>query len=157
MWFIIILAQTINMKVFGKSLKEYLWPVKWYVAICVLIVIFQYDGMLLFMGYDPLIARATQWGWMLFEALALITLVRKYGFDGFGVKNILFAGVLFALVIHGLKAFVFRVFFFPYSGTLEQQASTILYKFFYGSGLVMAVAVIVAMLFYFNKKGWLKK
>ena len=144
------------MEIFGKTLKDYLWPVKWYVLACVLIVIFQYDGMLLFFGYNELMARATQWGWMLFEAIALATLVRKYGFGNFGVRNILFTGVLFAVIIHGLKAFVFRVFFFPY-GPLSQSWPTLLYKFFYGSALVMAVAVIVCMLFYFNKKGWLKK
>jgi hypothetical protein len=33
---------------------------------------------------------------------------------------------------------------------------TLLYKFFYGSALVMAVAAAMAMLFYSNRKGWLK-
>ncbi len=145
------------MNIFGKSLKDYLWPVKWYALACILIVIFQYDGMLVFFGYNDLMARATQWGWMIFVALAAYSLVRKYGFENFGVKNILFTGVLFAIIIHGLKAFVFRVFFFPYSGPAEQQLYTVLYKFFYGSMLVMAVAVIICMLFYFNKRGWLKK
>jgi hypothetical protein len=144
------------MKVFGKSCKEYIWPVKWYVADCVLIVVFQYDGMLLLLGYNDLPARATQWGWMIFVALALYTLVKKYGFDDFGVRNILFTGVVFAIIIHGLKAFVFRVFFFPY-GPLAETWPTLLYKFFYGSALVMAVTAAVAMLFYSSKRGWLNK
>jgi hypothetical protein len=143
------------MKLFGMNLKEYIWPVKWYAAACVLIVIFQYDGMLLFLGYNDLLARATQWGWMIFVALAIFKLVRKYGFDDFGIRNILFTGVIFSIIIHGLKAFVFRVFFFPY-GPLGESWPVLLYKFFYGSALVMAVAIAMAMLFYFNEKGWLK-
>lgn len=144
------------MEIFGKSLKEYLWPVKWYAIICVLIVIFQYDGMLLFFGYNDLLARATQWGWMIFVALSAYKLVKKYGFDNFGVRNVLFTGVLFSIIIHGIKAFVFRVFFFHY-GPLSESWPTLLYKFFYGSALVMAVVVAAAMLFYFKKRGWLEK
>ncbi|MBM3304210.1 MAG: hypothetical protein FJY76_03860 [Candidatus Aenigmarchaeota archaeon] len=140
------------MRVFGRTLKDYLWSVKWYVLLCVLVVIFQYDCMLLLMGYDPLVARITQWLWMLFVAAALVTLVRRYGFESFGVKNILFSGVLFAVIIHGLKAFVFRVFFFPYAVTAEQQPFVLLYKFFYGSGIVMAVAAAVAMYYYLSRR-----
>jgi len=143
------------MKVFGRGLKEYVWPVKWYLIACVLIVIFQYDGMLLFLGYNDLLARATQWGWMIFVALSIYTLVKKYGYGGFGARNILFTGVIFSVVIHGLKAFVFRVFLFPY-GPLIETWPTLLYKFFYDSALVMAVAVIMAFLFYSNKRGWMK-
>ena len=91
------------MDVFGKPLREYIRPVKWYIILCIAIVIFQYDGMLLLMGYDPLVARVTQWLWMIFVAAAAVTLVRKHGFDGFGVKNILFTGILFSIIIHGLK------------------------------------------------------
>ena len=73
--FLLISAKPIViMKVFGKSLYEYLWPVKWYVIASVIVVIFQYEGMIAQMGYDPLVARITQWLWEIFVAAAAFTL-----------------------------------------------------------------------------------
>ena len=137
------------MEIFGKSLKEYLWPVKWYIIASIAVVVFQYEGMLGLLGYDPMLARITQWLWELFVAAAIITLVWKHGF---GIKNIIFTAVLFSLIIHGLKAFVFRVFLFPYDLPANEFAERIAGRFLYGSGLVFAIVIPIGMFIYFARK-----
>ncbi len=141
------------MEIFGKGVKDYFLPVKWHILCMALTVVFQYEGMLRFMGYNEIVARITQWLWMAFVALAAIKLVRECGF---GIKNIIIAGVFFSLIIHGLKAFVFRVFFWPY-GQVSETWMVLLYKFFYGSSLVMAVTLAFGLLFIARKRGWLNK
>ena len=150
--FLLISAKPIViMKVFGKSLYEYLWPVKWYVIASVIVVIFQYEGMIAQMGYDPLVARITQWLWEIFVAAAAFTLVWKHKF---GPKQIFFTGILFSVIIHGLKAFVFRVFFFPYPP--ETWPWQHIDKFLYGSAIVMAVTLGAGLFTYYYKHGKIK-
>mgnify|MGYP001607047489 CR=1 FL=1 len=49
---------------------------------------------------------------------------------------------------NGIKAFVFRVFLFPYSDpTIEQYILHLLNRFFYGSFLVMVIVVILGIIF----------
>src|SRR3989344_167466 len=77
--------------------------------------------------------------------LSVIKLTLYYDFN---FKNVLFLGVLYSFIIHGLKAFVFRVFLFPYSDpTLEQYILHLLNRFFYGSFLVMIVVIILGLIF----------
>lgn len=142
------------MEIFSKGVKDYFLPVKWHILCMVLTVVFQYEGMLRFIGYNEIVARITQWLWMVFVALAAIKLVRE---RNFGIKNIITAGVFFSLIIHGLKAFVFRAFIWTYSGTAEEIWSKMLYKFFYGSSLVMAVTLAFGIFFIARKRGWLEK
>lgn len=139
------------MKIFGIPLRDYLWPVKWYVAASVIAVIFQYEGMIAQIGYDPLMARITQWLWEIFVAAAVFTLVWKHKFKP---KQIFFTGILFSAIIHGLKAFVFRVFFFPYPP--ETWPWLHIYKFLYGSAIVMAVTLAVGLAAYYYKQGKIK-
>ena len=56
----------------------------------------------------PFILNLTQALWAMMVALSVIKLSLYYNFN---FKNILFLGVLYSFIIHGLKAFVFRVFF----------------------------------------------
>ena len=146
-FFFIFTKLIVIMEIFGKTLRDYLWPVKWYVIASVIVVVFQYEGMLA-TGYDPLMARITQWLWEIFVAAAVFTLVWKHDF---GPKHIFFTGILFSVIIHGLKAFVFRVFFFPYPS--ESWPWLHIGKFLYGSALVMAVTLAIGLAAYYYKHG----
>ena len=94
-FFFIFTKLIVIMEIFGKTLRDYLWPVKWYVIASVIVVVFQYEGMLA-TGYDPLMARITQWLWEIFVAAAVFTLVWKHDF---GPKHIFFTGILFSVII----------------------------------------------------------
>ncbi len=141
------------MKIFGKTLKEYLAPVWYYVVVAVLVVISQYYVALPLQAQYPFLLNLTQALWALAVALSVFTVVNHYAFN---LKQVLFLGVLYCFIIHGLKAFVFRVFLFPYSGTLLEVTQKIISKFLYGSLLVMAIVVILGPFFiYCKKKKWL--
>ncbi len=134
------------MKIFGKTLKEYIWPIKYYILISILIVISQYYVALPLTekyGYSFTL-NLTQALWAIMVALSTIKLTVFYNFN---FKNVLFLGVLYSFIIHGLKAFVFRVFLFPYSGTQTMVLEKIISKFLYGSFLVMAIVIILGLLF----------
>ena len=133
------------MKIFGKTLKEYLWPIKFYILISVLIVISQYYIALPLSKEFPYILNLTQALWAIMVALSVIKLSLYYNFN---FKNILFLGILYSIIIHGLKAFVFRVFLFPYSDpTIKQYILHLLNRFFYGSFLVMSIVIILGVTF----------
>ena len=136
------------MQIFGKPLREYIWPVKWYFIASIIVVIFQYEGMIAQTAYDPLMARITQWLWEVFVAAAVFTLAWKHNF---GPKQILFTGILFSLIIHGLKAFVFRVFLFPYPP--ESWPWLHIEKFLYGSAIVMALTLAIGLAAYYYRQG----
>ena len=133
------------MKIFGKTLKEYLWPIRFYILISVLVVISQYYVALPLMDRVPFILNLTQALWAMMVALSVIKLSLYYNFN---FKNILFLGVLYSFIIHGLKAFVFRVFLFPYSDpTIGQYILHLLNRFLYGSFLVMIIVITLGLLF----------
>ncbi|MDI6738575.1 MAG: hypothetical protein QME12_08775, partial [Nanoarchaeota archaeon] len=135
------------MKIFGKSLKEYIWPIRYYIIASVLVVISQYYVALPITqryGY-PFVLNITQALWALMVALSVIKLTVRYSFN---FKNVIFLGILYSIIIHGLKAFVFRVFLVPYSDpTIWQYFLHILDRFLYGSFLVMAIVVILGAIF----------
>ena len=135
------------MKIFGKTLKEYIQPIWYYIIGAVLVVILQYYVALFLVekyGYS-FVLNLTQALWALMVALSVVKLTVLYNFN---FKNILFLGVLYSIIIHGLKAFVFRVFLFPYSDpTFGQYILHLLNRFFYGSSLVMTIVIILGVLF----------
>lgn len=134
------------MKIFGKTLKEYLWPIKYYVLGAVLVVLSQY---IVFQGRTdqyPILIRLTQIFWELMVILSVIKLVRKYNFN---IKNVFFIGVIYSVIIHGLKISI-RYFFY------EKDFLYLLGRFLYGSFLVMAVALPVGIAFIYFKKNPLK-
>ena len=135
------------MKIFGKTLKEYIWPIRFYILISILVVISQYYVALPLTekyGYSFTL-NLTQALWALMVALSVVKLTVLYDFN---FKNVLFLGILYSFIIHGLKAFVFRVFLFPYSDpTVGQYILHLLNRFFYGSFLVMVIVVILGLLF----------
>ena len=134
------------MKLFGKTLKEYIWAIKYYVIGAVLVVISQYYvAVPLNERYGlPFILNLTQALWAIMVALSVVKLTLYHNFN---FKNVLFLGVLYSVIIHGLKAFVFRVFLFPYSGTSTQVLEKIIGKFLYGSFLVMVITIILGLIF----------
>jgi len=133
------------MKIFGKTLKEYVQPIWYYIAGAILIVISQYYVALPLSNQFPFVLNLTQALWALMVAFSVIKLTLYYDFN---FKNVLFLGVLYSFIIHGLKAFVFRVFLFPYSDpTIEQYILHLLNRFFYGSFLVMIIVIILGLIF----------
>ena len=133
------------MKIFGKALKEYIAPIWYYILGAVLVVISQYYVALPLSNRFPFILNLTQALWALMVAFSVIKLTLYYDFN---FKNVLFLGVLYSFIIHGLKAFVFRVFLFPYSDpTIKQYILHLLNRFFYGSFLVMIIVIILGLIF----------
>ena len=133
------------MKIFGKTLKEYIWPIWYYMVGAVLVVPLQYYVAVPLSDRLPFILNLTQALWALMVALSVVKLTVLYDFN---FKNVLFLGVLYSFIIHGLKAFVFRVFLFPYSDpTLGQYILHLLNRFLYGSFLVMVIVIILGFMF----------
>ena len=133
------------MKLFGKTLKEYILPIKYYIIGAVLVVPLQYYVAVPLSDRLPFILNLTQALWALMVALSVIKLTVLYDFN---FKNVLFLGVLYSIIIHGLKAFVFRVFLFPYSdSTIGQYVLHLLNRFLYGSFLVMVIVIILGLMF----------
>lgn len=133
------------MEIFGKTLKEYIWPIKYYIISAVLVVISQYYVAVPLSNRFPFILNLTQALWVLMVAFSVIKLTVFYDFN---FKNALFLGVLYSVIIHGLKAFVFRVFLFPYPGfSVGQIHWHLLNRFLYGSFLVMVIVIILGPIF----------
>ena len=135
------------MKIFGKTLKEYTVPIWYYIIGAVLVVISQYYiAIPIRDAYGlPFVLNITQALWALMVALSVVKLTVLYDFN---FKNVLFLGVLYSFIIHGLKAFVFRVFLFPYPGFSVGQIHWHLFnRFFYGSFLVMVIVIILGLIF----------
>lgn len=137
------------MKIFGKASKDYVLPIKYYILCSVLVVISQYYVALPLSGQYPFLLNVTQALWALIVALAVMKLVKEHNF---GMKNIVVVGILFSIIIHGMKAFFFRVFLFPYSIPAEQVPAQLIGKFLYGSFLVMVTAIIIGAVFIYAKK-----
>ena len=133
------------MKIFGKTLKEYILLIKYYILGAVLVVISQYYVAVPLANQFPFVLNMTQALWAIMVVFSVIKLIL---FHDFNFKNILFLGVLYSVIIHGLKSFVFRIFLFPYSDpTIWQYFLHLLNRFFYGSFLVMVIAVVLGFIF----------
>ena len=133
------------MKIFGKELREYIWPIRYYIIGAILAVISQYYVAVPLNNRFPFILNLTQALWTVMVALSVIKLTLYYDFT---FKNVLFLGVLYSFIIHGLKAFVFRVFLFPYHGFSAGQVHWyLLNRFLYGSFLVMIIIIILGFMF----------
>ncbi len=131
-------------KIWLNEKKEYIWAIKYYILGVVLVVISQYYVAVPLSDRFPFILNLTQALWALMVALSVVKLTLYYDLN---FKNVLFLGVLYSFIIHGLKAFVFRIFLFPYSGTSAEVFEKIIGKFLYGSFLVMAIAIILGLIF----------
>ena len=134
-------------KIAGKTLKEYIFPIKYYVISSVLIVISQYVVVFPLSSQYPFLINLTQGLWVLMVALSVINLVREKDFN---MKNILFLGILYSLIIHGTKVSI-RYFFYA------MPTWYYIDRFLYGSFLVMVIVIIVGpVLLYLKKKNLIK-
>ena len=90
----------------------------------------------------PFLLNLTQGLWALMAALSVITLIRK---KDFRMKNLLFIGVLYSFIIHGLKISI-RYFFY------DKPIWYLIDRFLYGSFLVMIIVIIISFVFLYLEK-----
>ncbi|MEK9156141.1 MAG: hypothetical protein AAB360_02450 [Patescibacteria group bacterium] len=120
-----------KVKIFGKTMVEYLQPIWYYVLICLLVVGWQYLFGLEAESRWSL--KISQWIWELAITLSVIQLVRKNNFN-FG--NVFFLALLFSLIIHGTKVSI-RYFFY------DKTLLYVLDRFLYGTLLIFIIICFV--------------
>ena len=150
-FFVILLAIIIffsilaifRIKIFDKTLGEYVKPIWYFILISIVAVAWQYlFGLKIDDGFMSI--RISQWLWEICIAASAYKLIK---FSNFSYGNLFFLGVLYSLIIHGLKVTV-RYFF--YGKTLLYLAD----RFLYGSLLVMVIVFVLGSMFlFFRKKG----
>lgn len=150
-FFIILLAVIIffstiaifKIKIFGKILGEYVKPIWYLILISLAAVAWQYlFGLKIDDNFMSI--RISQWVW---EACVAVSTYKLIKTANFGYGNLFFLGILYSLIIHGLKITI-RYFFY------EKTFLYLIDRFLYGSLLVMLIACIGgSMLLYFKKKG----
>lgn len=133
----------LRVKIFSKTLKEYIEPIWYLVLISLAAVIWQYLFGLRIED-NLMLLRISQWIWELCVAVSAYILVKK---SDFGYGNVIFLGILYSLIIHGLKITVRYIFY-------EKTFLYLVDRFIYGSLLVMAMAFVLGSVFvYLKKKG----
>lgn len=153
-FFIILLAITIffsvlaifRIKIFGKTLGEYVKPIWYLILISLATVAWQY---LFGLQIDDnfLLIKISQWVWEICIAASAYKLIKT---ANFGYGNLFFLGILYSLIIHGLKITIRYLF---YGKTFLYLAD----RFLYGSLLVMAIAFVLGSMFlFFRRRGILK-
>lgn len=122
-----------KIRIFGRTLNEYIFPIWYYILGSILVVISQYLVVAPHGGQFHNLDRITQALWALFVALSVCQLVKKSQFN-FG--NIIFLGIIYSFIIHGLKVIIRYAFY-------EKTLFYTLDRFIYGSLLVMIIVVII--------------
>ena len=136
-----------NRKVFGRSLREYLWPIRVYILIAMFGMAWQYVGLF---QYTDVVGQDI---WAIAVALSVVALIDKYDFN---FKNILFIALFYSLLIHGSKCSLRYVVY----GSFDPNFRTIRYissRFIYGSVLVFGVSVLSALALYLGKELYKKE
>jgi len=135
-----------RVKIFGKTLAEYIRPIWYFILISIAAVAWQYlFGLKINDGFMSI--KISQWIWEICVAASAYKLIKT---ANFGYGNLFFLGVLYSLIIHGLKVSI-RYFFYakPFLYLLD--------RFLYGSLLVMVIVFIGGSMFlFFRKKGIIK-
>ena len=130
-----------KIKIFGKTLGEYVKPIWYLILISIAVVAWQYlFGLKIDDGLMSL--KISQWVWEICIALSAYKLIKTANFS---YGNLFFLGILYSLIIHGLKIAVRYLFY----------GKTFLYltdRFLYGSLLVMVIVFIGGSMFLFFKK-----
>ncbi len=136
----------LKIKIFGKTLGEYTRPIWYFIAGSILVVFSQYIWVVP-SGNIALWGRVTQLLWEVMVGASAYVLIKK---KNFGYGNLFFLGVLYSLIIHGLKVSI-RYFF--YGQTLWYVADRLLY----GGLLVMAIVFLGgSMILFFRRRGMVK-
>ena len=128
-------------KIFGITLIEYVKPIWYFVLVAVATVFWQYLIGVTLEG-TSLQLRISQWLW---EAMVLASAYKLSRIPKFSYANMFFLGILYSLLIHGLKVSI-RYFF--YAKTLWYALD----RFLYGGLLVMAIAFVLGSVFVYLKK-----
>lgn len=140
------LLAVLKIKIFGKTLGEYVKPIWYLILISIAAVAWQY---LFGLKIDDnfLSIRISQWVWEICIAISAYKLIKG---SNFGYRNLFFLGILYSLIIHGLKIAVRYLF---YGKTFLYLAD----RFSYGSLLVMTIVFIGgSMILFFRQKNFFK-
>lgn len=141
-----LLTAVFKIKIFGRTLTEYLKPIWYLVLISIATVFWQYLFGVNLEGNSPLLI-ASQLIWELCIAVSAYKLIKE---ANFGYRHLFFLGILYSLIIHGLKVSI-RYFF--YAKTLWYALD----RFLYGSLLVMGIVFLGGSLYlFFRRRGILK-
>lgn len=135
-----------KIKIFGKTLAEYTKPIWYLVLISIAAVAWQYlFGLNIDDNFTSI--RVSQWIWEICIATSAYKLITK---SNFGYSNLFFLGILYSLIIHGLKITIRYLF---YGKTFLYLAD----RFLYGSLLVMTIVFIGGSMFlFFRRRGIFK-
>lgn len=135
-----------RIKIFGKTLGEYVKPIWYLILISIAAVAWQYlFGLKIDDGF--LSIKISQWLWEICVAVSAYKLIKN---SNFGYGNLFFLGILYSLIIHGLKITVRYLFY-------EKTFLYLIDRFLYGSLLVMTIVFIGGSMFlFFRRKGMIK-
>src|SRR3989338_9713324 len=148
-FFIILLAiivffsvlAILRIKIFGKTLSEYTKPIWYLILISIAVVFWQY--LVGLKTEDNLMSlRISQWVWEACIALSAYKLIKN---SNFGYGNLFVLGILYSLIIHGLKITIRYLFY-------EKTFLYLMDRFLYGSLLVMAIVFIGGSVFVFVRR-----
>jgi len=148
-FFIIVLMSVIGLaflkiKIFDKTLAEYVKPIWGYLSGAFIVALSQYLvlEMNLIMSQFSLFLRISQGLWALLVGLGIAKLVTK---ENFNMKQILFAGLLFNIAIMMTKVSI-RYFFYG------RSIFYVVDRLLYGTILVMFITLFVGGLLLFLKR-----
>lgn len=135
-----------KIKIFGKTLAEYVKPIWYLILISLAAVAWQYlFGLKINDGLMSL--KISQLVWEICIAASAYKLIKT---ANFGYGNLFFLTVLYSLIIHGLKVSVRYLFY----------AKTFMYlldRFLYGSLLVVVIVFLGGSMFlFFRRRGIVK-
>ncbi len=135
-----------KIKIFGKTLAEYVKPIWYLILISLAAVAWQYlFGLKIDDGLMSL--KISQLVWEICIAASAYKLIKT---ANFGYGNLFFLAVLYSLIIHGLKVSVRYLFY----------AKTFMYlldRFLYGSLLVVVIVFLGGSMFlFFRRRGIVK-
>ena len=130
-----------RIKIFGKTLEEYVKPIWYLILISIAAVAWQYlFGLKIDDGLISL--KISQLVWEICIAVSAYKLIKTANFS---YGNLFFLGVLYSLIIHGLKISI-RYFFY------DKTFLYLLDRFLYGSLLVMLIIFFGGSMFLFFKQ-----
>jgi len=131
----------LKVKLFGKTLAEYVRPIWFYILMAILVVLSQYLIVLPYNDKLPYLVNISQALWALMIALSVMKLSKE---ENFSLGNVFFLGIIYSVVIHGLKVTIRYLFY-------EKTFFYVVDRFAYGSLLVMLIVFILGPLFIFLK------
>lgn len=138
----IIILIVLKVKIFSKTLIEYIEPIWRYVLGAILVVFSQYLIVLPYNDKFPYLINISQALWVLMVALSVMKLCKE---EDFNLGNIFILGIIYSIIIHGLKIAIRYLFY-------ERSLFYVADRFVYGSLLVMLIVVILGPLFIFLRK-----